>query len=147
QYLEILKKADIETHFDPFFSDATMSVLYKRGHTAEKALGVVSGFIRRLRTLLRLPRYDYVFLFREASPLGPPIFEALMFLMRKKVIYDFDDAIFVAQPSKSNPLFRSLRWNSKTAFICKHSRKVSVCNPYLVDWVSQYNRNTILIPT
>jgi hypothetical protein len=147
QYLGLLKNAGIHTEIAPFLSDDVCKILYKPGLHVKKALGVVDGFSRRVGMLFKMFRYDYIFVHREAAPIGPPIIEALMFLARRKVIYDFDDAIFVPQYSKANPIVGALRCSSKVSFIARHSQKVSVCNPYLVDWVSQRNTNVYLVPT
>src|SRR6185295_19081084 len=85
QYLEILRDAGIDAEIAPFLSEAAMGILYKPGRHAAKALCVLGGFLRRFALMLRLFRYDWIFLFREASPLGPPIFEAAMFLLGRRV--------------------------------------------------------------
>jgi glycosyltransferase involved in cell wall biosynthesis len=147
QYLEILRKANIETVIEAFLSARAMEVLYEPGHNLRKTWNVVAGFCSRCRLMFRVFGYDYIFIFREASPLGPPIFEFLLFLLKRRVIYDFDDAIFICRKSRANRLAGRLKWTSKVAYITRHSHKVAVCNQYLVDWASQYNHNTVLIPT
>lgn len=147
QYLDILRDAGIDTEIAPFLSADVVKFLYKPGYYARKMAGVIAGFMRRCALMFRIFRYDYIFIFREASPIGPPLFEALMFLTRRRVIYDFDDAIFIPQYSKSNPIVGALRCSSKVSFISRHSQKVSVCNPFLVDWVSQRNPRVFLVPT
>ena len=74
----------------PFLADAVYSYLYKEGHFVKKALAVLGGFSRRFRMLFSVASFDYVFIFREATPLGPPIVEFLLSAMGKKLIYDFD---------------------------------------------------------
>jgi glycosyltransferase involved in cell wall biosynthesis len=91
--------------------------------------------------------YDFVYIHREATPLGPPFVESYLFILGKKVIYDFDDAIFIAKTSDVNRVIGFAKWPSKVRFITKNSYKVAVCNNYLVDWVGQYNNNAVLIPT
>jgi glycosyltransferase involved in cell wall biosynthesis len=39
------------------------------------------------------------------------------------------------------------KWPSKTRYLCRKSWKVSACNPYLVQWAKQFNRNVVLLPT
>jgi len=147
QYLEILKDAHIETVIEPFLSDSAMEVLYEPGHYLLKIRNVVAGFCSRFLLMFRVFGYGYIFIFREASPLGPPIFEFLLFLLKRRVIYDFDDAIFIRRISRANPLVGILKWTSKVKYITRRSYKVVVSNRYLVDWASRYNQNTVLIPT
>jgi glycosyltransferase involved in cell wall biosynthesis len=145
--LESLREAGLQVDVAPFFDDKGWDVLYRPRHLPRKVWAVVSGFFRRLRSVARAGSYDYIFLYREAAPLGPPVFEALLFLLGKPVVYDFDDAIFLRMKSDVNALAAWLKWPSKVAYITRRSRKISVCNPFLVDWAKQYNQNVTLIPT
>lgn len=147
QYLEKLTAAGIDFDIESFLDEGAMRVLYSRGNYALKAFHVLRGFLRRAAMLPRASGYDFVFLFREASPIGPPIVECLLFAMGCKVIYDFDDAIFVAQKSKANPFMPYIRCAWKVGYIARHAHIVSVCNPYLVDWVHERNPRAALIPT
>ena len=67
--------------------------------------------------------------------------------MQRRVIFDFDDAIFISKTSKVNRIVAFAKWSSKIRFISKYSSKVAVCNNYLVNWVKQYNPNAVLLPT
>jgi len=147
QYLDILKNAHIETVIEPFLSDSAMEVLYEPGHYLLKIRNVVAGFFSRFLLMFHVFGYDYIFIFREASPLGPPIFEFLLFLLKRRIIYDYDDAIFIRKKSSVNPLVWMLKWTSKVKYITRHSYKVVVCNRFLLDWASRYNQNPVLIPT
>ena len=147
QYLGILSKANIEATLEPFFDESTWEVLYAPGHTFAKIRGVLLGLLRRGRTLFGVGRYDYILVHREAAPLGPPIVEFLLFVLRRRVIYDFDDAIFTSDASRENLMIRLLKWRSKVAYITKHSYKVTVCNSFLFDWASRLNRKTLVLPT
>jgi glycosyltransferase involved in cell wall biosynthesis len=147
QYLNILRERGVHIDVRPFLDMDTMRVLYKPGHVFQKVTGVISGFARRLLTLPRVFAYDYIFVHREATPIGPPFVEAILFLLGRKVIFDFDDAIFISKTSKVNRIVAFVKWSSKIRFITRHSMKVAVCNNYLVNWVKQYNANAVLLPT
>ena len=147
QYLGILRERDVHIDVRPFLDMDTMRILYKPGHMVQKMSGVISGFVRRLLTLPRVFAYDYIFVHREATPIGPPFVEAILFMLGRKVIFDFDDAIFISKTSKVNRIVAFAKWSSKIRFITRHSAKVAVCNNYLVNWVKQYNKNAVLLPT
>nr|GFD22599.1 hypothetical protein [Tanacetum cinerariifolium] len=50
--------------------------------------------------LASVPGYDVVFMHREAAPIGPPVLEWVMAkVLRKRIIYDFDDAIWLKDPA------------------------------------------------
>jgi glycosyltransferase involved in cell wall biosynthesis len=149
QYLETLREQEIDVEVHSFLDESARRILYSRGNYVSKALGVLRGFLRRARIVLHARKYDFVFLHREASPVGPPIFEWALFTSGCKVIFDFDDAIFVPQQSKANPFMRYVRCAWKTDYTARRAHIVSVCNPYLVQWANARNRNhrVVLIPT
>ena len=148
QYLGILNQNGIEYRLCSFMDDDTWEILYKKGFLIKKARGIFAGFIRRLLTLPGVPYCDYVFIFREASPIGPPVFEWFISkVLRKKIIYDFDDAIWLQNTSDNNQIIAGLKWHSKVAQICRWSYKVSCGNPYLADYARQFNKNVVINPT
>jgi glycosyltransferase involved in cell wall biosynthesis len=141
--------AGIKYRIATFIDEPTWNVLYKGGSMPQKAWGIIKGFLKRFKTILfDIHGYDYVFVHREASPLGPPIFEWIASrLWRKKMIYDFDDAIWIENTSAENKIASLLKAAWKVKYICMWSYKVSVGNDYLCNYARQYNNNVHLIPT
>ncbi len=147
-YLSALKEQRWKFHVDSFYSWSGWKILYAQGRIPAKAWLVIRGFLKRIITLFRALPYDYVYLYREAAPIGPPVFEWLLAkLFRKKIIYDFDDAIWIPVASEQNKLALRLRAFWKVGVICKWSYKVSVGNDYLGDFARQYNPSVLLVPT
>jgi glycosyltransferase involved in cell wall biosynthesis len=98
--------------------------------------------------MFSLISYDYIFIHREITPIGPPFFEWLIAkVFRKKIIYDFDDAIWTTDRVDESWLLRSLKWRNKVKFICKNSDKVSCGNEYLAAFAKQFNTHVIYNPT
>jgi glycosyltransferase involved in cell wall biosynthesis len=148
QYLGILHENGIEYTLDSFMDNGTWEILYKKGLIVRKAWGILRGFLHRFLKLPFLVKYDFVFIFREASPVGPPIFEWIISkVFRKKIIYDFDDAIWLPNTSDNNRIVAGIKWHSKVASICRWSYKVSCGNSYLADYARQFNKNVIVNPT
>lgn len=113
-----------------------------------KLWNLIAGFIKRGFVLGRISHYDIIFLHREASPLGPPIFEWLITkVLRKKVIYDFDDAIWLPNTSAQNHIASFFKWHSKTSSIIAWSYGISCGNGWLATFAANYNRNVKVIPT
>ena len=111
-------------------------------------MGILGGFARRLVLLFSVPKYDFVFIHREAAPVGPPVFEWLIArVLRKKIIYDFDDAIWLANTSEANKIAAGVKWHHKVADICKWAYKVSCGNAYLANYAQQFNPQAIVNPT
>jgi glycosyltransferase involved in cell wall biosynthesis len=148
QYLDILAAHGYQYRLAPFLSEATWRILYQPGQAMQKALGILQGFGRRIAHLLAAPSYDFVFVHREAAPLGPPIFEWLLTkVLRKRLIYDFDDAIWLANTSEANKIAASFKWHHKVDSICRWAYKNSCGNSYLADYARQFNPRVIINPT
>lgn len=148
QYLDILTAHGHQYRLAPFLSDATWRILYQPGLAMQKGLGILGGFGRRLGHILAAPAYDFVFVHREAAPLGPPVFEWLLTkVLRKRVIYDFDDAIWLANTSEANRIAAGLKFHKKVASICCWAYKNSCGNSYLATYARQYNLQAIVNPT
>ena len=113
-----------------------------------KAIGTLYGFLRRLIHLFYCPFVDFVFIHRELTPLGPPIFEWIIArMMHKKIIYDFDDAIWMVNISVENRLVSGLKWHRKFFSICKWSYKISCCNEFLAENAGRFNTSVFILPT
>jgi glycosyltransferase involved in cell wall biosynthesis len=148
-YLPFLQKNNIECRVDCFLDEKTWNILYSKSSALKKVLGVTKGFAKRLFTIIVVaPRYDYVFIHREASPLGPPIFEFIASkILGKKLIYDFDDAIWIPNTSSENSFVNWLKAFWKVKFIFKWAYKVAGGNGYLCNYARNYNGNVVLMPT
>lgn len=148
QYIERFEAEGNTIEFHPFLSDSTWQSLYKDGSFFKKALGILSSFWRRFLLLFTLRKADIIFIHREASMIGPPVFEWIIAkLLRKPYIYDFDDAIWLPNYSESNAKFHRLKSYWKIKYISKWAEHVSVGNAFLQEWAEKYNSNTTIIPT
>lgn len=148
QYFEILKENDILFDFQTFIDENTWEVLYIDGYIFQKLIGILKGFLRRIKILFSLQKYDFIFIHREAAPIFPPIFEFLIaIIFRKKIIFDFDDAIWLPNTSTENRIVAFLKFHQKTAYICRWAWKVSAGNDYLCDYARNFNANVVLNPT
>ncbi|WP_051203992.1 glycosyltransferase [Hugenholtzia roseola] len=133
QYLEALRENDFSFEIFSFLDEKTNRILYKKGNTLQKVWGVLKGYFKRLFHIWAAQKADFVFIYREATPLGAPWVEwFLAKILRKKIIYDFDDAIWIetAQTEKKTWKHR-LRNAPKVKKICVWSYKISVGNAFL----------------
>ena len=147
-YLPYLNSESISYELKSFFTEADYKILYKEGNTIKKIVALLNGFLKRARTVLfESYKYDFIFIQRAASPVGPPVFEWILAkIFRKKVIFDFDDAIWIPM-NNGHPIARLFKAYWKVKYICKWSYKVVGGNPYLCNYASQFNNNVVFIPT
>ncbi|MEQ8810596.1 MAG: glycosyltransferase family 4 protein [Imperialibacter sp.] len=148
QYFAALLKAGHSIDSQSFWGEYYWKVLYKKGNALQKAWGLLNGFGRRLQVLGRVLSTDIVFIHREVTPVGPPIFEwVIAKVFRRKIIFDFDDAIWLPNTSESNKIAAWLKWHSKTESVCRWSWKISVGNSYLESYAKQFNNHVVINPT
>ncbi|WP_422361728.1 glycosyltransferase family 4 protein [Reichenbachiella sp.] len=148
QYFSILLEEEFEFKYQTFIDDSTWSILYSKGHYLQKVLGIFRGYLRRFWMLFGVQKYDFVFIHREATPLGYPVIEWLLVkVLKKKVIYDFDDAIWMPNTTAENRLATWLKFPQKVKHIIKWSDKVSVGNQFLADYALQFNPSVCINPT
>lgn len=147
QYFDLLRQNEITFELRPFLT-SDWRIFYGSGQFMKKASMLLRGYFRRLKVVVMVNKYEFVFIHREASPLGPPVFEWIISrVFKKKVIYDFDDAIWLTDRENEPLLWRILKWRTKVASICSWSYKVSCGNEYLCTYARRYNKNVILNPT
>lgn len=147
QYFDTFRAEGFEVSLHPFMPAFAMKVLYEPGHLPAKAFGLLLGFLGRFLLLLTSSRYDCFLIAREATPIGPPVFEWGLHILGRKTVYDFDDAIYLPNVSQVNRFVGPLKCYWKVAAICRWSRRVSVCNAHLARWASAHNPEVLTIPT
>ena len=145
QYLDFLREEGITCRLEPFWDAETWKILYKPGHVFQKAKGIAKGVWYRCKILFSMPHYDFVFIHREAAPVGPPVFEWIIAkVLRKRIIFDFDDAIWLPNTSKQNKVAARLKWHSKTKSICRWAWRISAGNKYLADRGLEFRHNSAI---
>src|SRR5713226_1381465 len=136
-----LKQSGVEITFAAFEDEKLNTVLYSRKQWLRKGVGIGSAFLRRVSTISQSKSYDMVYVFREASLLGPSIFERLIRFRHVPLVFDFDDAVFLPYRSPSNGWLSLLKAPGKTETICRLASQVMVGNNYLADYARRFSRN------
>jgi glycosyltransferase involved in cell wall biosynthesis len=148
QYFSTLKKNGFHYQVQSFLGQKNWRIFYSRGKILPKLAVLLQGFCKRFAILFQVPSYDFVFIHREVTPLGPPIIEwVISKILRKKIIYDFDDAIWMTDNANESFIVRLLRSRSKVRLICTWSYKISCGNQFLCEFAEQFNPHVIYNPT
>ncbi|MDD4979778.1 MAG: glycosyltransferase family 4 protein [Candidatus Omnitrophica bacterium] len=148
QYLPYLRMEGIEYSLHSFWSKSAYKILYKNNrYYFKKAFSFICGTISRIIDFIAIMRYDIVFIHREAYPIGAAFFETILSILKKPIIFDFDDAIFLPAPSRPNDFIERFKRPDKVAHIIKISSHVIAGNQYLSDFALRYNRSVSIIPT
>ena len=130
QFLPYLRTHEVEVTVRPFMSSRLTPVVYQPGRLAGKALITAWGTLKRAGDALAATRYDLVYVLREAFPFGPPLFERLLDAAAGRLVFDFDDSIWMPSLAYSNPLDR-LRDFGKPAKVIGLARHIVVGSEYL----------------
>ncbi|HMO61097.1 MAG TPA: glycosyltransferase [Ferruginibacter sp.] len=147
-YKDVLAEAGIQITSAPFLNQKGYSIIHQKGLLFSKGSHIFMGYCRRLLLLFAAGRFDYIFLYREAAPVGPPFIEWLLIkVLNKKVIYDFDDAIWIPHVSENNTRALALKNVGKIKTICKWAYKVSAGNEYLCNYAKQFSASVLYNPT
>jgi len=148
QYLVLLKEKGFHLNYLGFIPHNKNKELYIHKNSLSTIYTICIGLLRRVTHLCLIFRSDFVFIHRECAPIGPPIFEWIIAkVLRKKIIYDFDDAIWLTDKINESALEKFIRQRSKIKTICKWSYKVSCGNAFLTNYAKQFNPNSIINPT
>lgn len=145
QYFPALQQHNIHFHQAPFWSAAAWKILYKKGKQIPKTAYLLLGIVKRFLLLFTLKKYDYIFIHRELFPVGPNFL--IHWFTKYKVIYDFDDAIWLPNFAANNKRFAFLKNYKQVELLCAKAYKLSVGNLYLQEFAQQFNKNTHIIPT
>ncbi len=148
QYFDFLEANEFEVEIYPFINKSTWKTLYGEGKVFKKAWGILMSFVRRFALLSKLHKADFIFIHREAAHIGPPIFEWIIAkVLRRKYVYDFDDAIWLPNYSESNAKFHRLKAYWKVRYCMKWASQITAGNAYLADYARQFNPNVQIVPT
>lgn len=119
----------------PFMDQALWKVVFEKGHRLAKFIGVVKGYIGRLRDLLRIGRYDLVYGFMYVTPVGSSLFERLTRKLARRLLFDVEDNVILDSPrvgiDNPNPLLRFVRGTGKARYLIRTADHVVTSSPAL----------------
>jgi glycosyltransferase involved in cell wall biosynthesis len=148
QYFSVLHAAGYSYEVQSFLDSQNWQIFFKSGNGLKKLKALLNGFIKRCKIVFRAHRFDSIFIHREASPVGPPVFEWIFsVVLKKKIIYDFDDAIWLTDRPNESLALRLIKSRWKVQAICRWAHKVSCGNNYLGDFAKQVNNRVVYNPT
>lgn len=138
QYIPYLKSQGHLCDVSSFYSDKDFASIYKKGHLFFKMWMVFKGVLRRLKDAVKLIKYDVVYMQREALPFGPLWFEWICKRLNKKMIFDYDDALFIFKPSSSTPMSDKFKNPQRIPKIFSKVDCVFAGNNYLAEQARQF---------
>tara|TARA_B100000315_G_scaffold248750_1_gene278966 strand:- start:192 stop:1280 length:1089 start_codon:yes stop_codon:yes gene_type:complete len=146
QYIGFLRESGFTCDFFYLITEKDDPVFYGKGNFASKFRILLKSIKQRWREVKLSNSYDLVYIQRECFMLGTSLFERL-FARKSKMIFDFDDSIWLANISEGNQKFIFLKNSNKTKDIIRASNMVFAGNNYLATYARQFNSNVKVVPT
>jgi glycosyltransferase involved in cell wall biosynthesis len=142
-----LAEEGISVDLIPFVDDAFLKVLHKPGMWGAKFTRAAAAFLRRITQIAATSRYDAVLIHRAASLAGPAVLERAIAILRRPIIFDFDDAIYMLHTTEANRKWGWLKFPGKTETICRLSTHVVVGNSFLAEYARRSCPDVTVIPS
>jgi glycosyltransferase involved in cell wall biosynthesis len=148
QYFSFLNENGFQCTLSPLIATKVEDKLFYSGgnYLRKIPLGILLAW-RRLKDIWRADQFDIIFIAREAFITGSTFFEKRFARSKAKVIFDFDDAIWMDVVSTNNRFFSWLKDGGKTARIIQLSDLVFAGNEYLATYARAHNSKITIIPT
>lgn len=146
QYIGYLNRNGYQCKFSWLLNARDDKYFYSRGRLFHKGWIVLKSIWKRTREILQASGYDIVFVQREVFMLGTAFFEK-RFAKKTKLIFDFDDSIWVQNVSEANKVFSVFKNAAKTNEVIRIANLIFAGNNYLADYAKQFNQSVVIVPT
>jgi glycosyltransferase involved in cell wall biosynthesis len=147
QYIPFLEKNGFVFTISNLLNEKDDKAFYSKGKYFRKFLIYLKSWKIRIADWVKANQYDIIFIYRDALITGSTFFEKKFAKTRAKIIYDFDDAIWLHGVSDANSKFSFLKNPDKTKKIIQLSDIVIVGNQFLASYALQFNKNVVIIPS
>lgn len=147
QYFPFLEANGYDCHLSYIIDEDADALFYKPGNLFRKFLITLKSFGKRMKDIKRADEFDIIFVQRESFMTGSSYFEKKFSRSKAKLVFDFDDSIWLLDTSNANKKWAWLKSEKKTGEIISVSDLVFAGNNYLAGYAKLYNQNTVVIPT
>ncbi|MGD9991779.1 MAG: glycosyltransferase family 4 protein [Salinivirgaceae bacterium] len=147
QFMTYLQEQGFEITYSYLLNSIDDKIFYQKGNYLIKLFIGFKGLLIRTRDWLRAGRFDIILVYREAHFIGTTFFEKRFARSRAKLVFDFDDAIWLNDTSEANSNLSWLKKPEKIGEIIQLSDLVIAGNKYLADYARIFTNDVIIIPT
>lgn len=149
QFLPYLERAGFACTVRPFATRALHRAIQVE-RLAPKLLLTPLCYMRRMFHLAAISQFDVVVVHRGIFPFPWPALEKMVIRGRKKVIFDFDDAIHIGHRDTAvtkYPLIYKFKYGPGVNGMLSHCAHVIAGNRTLAEHALQFNSQVSIIPT
>jgi glycosyltransferase involved in cell wall biosynthesis len=141
-----LGERGMEVEYFPFASPSLTGRLYNQGETLQKGREMLRCYFEQLSRVLRASRPDAIYIYREASLIGPAWIERLTRRWKAPIIYDIDEPLFIPYVSPRNGRLNRLKFFSKVNSLMEMSDHVLAVNNAIGDYAARFARRVSIVP-
>lgn len=146
QYLDFLKENGFDWEWSYLIDEKDDKIFYKPGNHLAKFRIMLKSRRKRSKEVRSSKKYDIVFVQRECYMMGSTRFER-GFAKNSKLIFDFDDSIWLQNVSEANKRLAFLKNPEKTSELVEIADIVFAGNEYLRQYALKFNKNVVIVPT
>jgi glycosyltransferase involved in cell wall biosynthesis len=143
QYYDDWRLAGYEITTSCFMDIGMWQVAYVSGHYGRKIAGTLRGQLLRLADLLRVRRFELIFIHMWVTPFGTSWSERLVRALAKTLMYDVEDNVMFEQTQSDvldpNPILRVLKGRSKARYLIRKADHVITSSPFLNEFCLSLN--------
>jgi glycosyltransferase involved in cell wall biosynthesis len=147
QYLPFLESKGYQFIWSYLLNENDDRVFYSQGNPHKKFLILLKNYLQRKKDIRNFRNYDIILIQREAMFTGTSFVEKAAFKSNAKVIFDFDDSIWLEDTSPGNKKFAWIKKPAKFFENIQNAHLVTAGNTYLADKAKPYNKSVVIIPT
>ncbi len=146
QFLTHLEENGFEITYSNMLNASDDKIFYGSGGAFKKVIVGLQSAMRRLKDLRRANQFDYIFIYRDAFFFGT-WFERMFKRSKAKLVFDYDDSIWLRDENPNQSFFQKLKKPEKTGTIISYCDIVIAGNQYLKEYATKFNTNVVIIPT
>jgi glycosyltransferase involved in cell wall biosynthesis len=147
QYIPFLELNGYQFTYSNIISKKDDQILSSSGHYFKKALIQLITWLIRYKNAKVANDFSIILIYREALLTRSTYFERQFSKSSAKVIFDYDDAIWLPNVSAGNQKLQVLKSPDKIKDILPLVDVVFAGNKYLADFGKRFNDNVFVIPT
>lgn len=145
-YLEYYKNNDYDIKVNPLFGNWYLDNIWQHKSKWKVFHKILFAYVKRLVTILSMPRNSIAYIGAELFPYSPYGFENIFKLKGIKYLIEFDDAIFHNYDMNASSHVRNFL-GDKTSKAIANASYVITGAEYLTNFALNYNQSVIEIPT
>lgn len=147
QYLDHLRSSGFDCVVSFLVDESDDRILYSKGNLRRKMAFVRRSIAKRRVDVARKNDFDVIFISREALMTRSTWFERAFKKGRARVVFDFDDSIWLSNVSDANKRWSWVKHAGKTAKLIALSDLVLAGNDYLAEYARPINSKVLVMPT